>query len=354
MAKFFEEAVHGSTSNDIEFRIARKDGSQKWAAVSWQPIYDDKGTCLGHRSSIRDITIRKQMEIALRESENRFRRIAENARDIIFRMSLPDGRYEYVSPAAYDISGFTIEEHYNGTFNIHKIIHPDFAEYVNRQWKNLLQGKLIPFYEFKIKNRRGEERWIHQRNVPVKDDKGALIAIEGIVIDITELKHSEEELEKQRDMLEELVKERTEELERKSSTIEDLNVALKILLNQVQEDKESLEQRLTSNVNNLVLPYLERILNSRLDEQQRTYLYIIQTNLHEIISPFLHNIQQLNLTPREIQVANLVKEGKPTKEIAAIVGVATNAIDSYRNSIRTKLGLKKKKVNLQSYLQSLK
>jgi DNA-binding CsgD family transcriptional regulator len=155
-------------------------------------------------------------------------------------------------------------------------------------------------------------------------------------------------------MLEELVRERTAELGRKSSTVEELNVALKVLLHQVQEDKENLEQRLASNVKTLVLPYLERILKSHLDEQQRTCLDIIEANLHEIISPFLHNIQQFNLTPREIQVANLVKEGKTTKEIAPIVGVATNAIDSYRNSIRTKLGLNKKKVNLQSYLQSIK
>jgi DNA-binding CsgD family transcriptional regulator len=121
----------------------------------------------------------------------------------------------------------------------------------------------------------------------------------------------------------------------------------------VQEDKENLEQRLASNVKKLVLPYLERVRKSHLDEQQCAYLDIIKANLNEIVSPFLHNLQRFNLAPREAQIANLVKEGKSTKEIAAIVGITTNSIDSYRNNIRKKLGLNKKKVNLQSYLQSL-
>jgi PAS domain S-box-containing protein len=353
MKKLYQEAVEGSTGNDIEFLVRRKDGSARWAAASWQPIYNDAGASLGHRSSIRDITKRKQTEEALRESENRFRRFAENARDIIYRMSLPDGRYEYVSPAAYDISGFTAEEHYNGTFSIHKIIHPGFAEYIAEQWANLLKGKVSPYYEFKIITRSGDERWLHQRNVPVRDDGGSLIALEGIVTDITELKNAEETVKKHRDSLAELVKERTAELVRKSRTVEDLNMALKILLHQVQEDKENLEQRLASNVKKLVLPYLERVRKSRLDEQQCAYLDIIKANLNEIVSPFLHNLQRFNLAPREAQIANLVKEGKSTKEIAAIVGVTTNSIDSYRNNIRKKLGLNNKKVNLQSYLQSL-
>ena len=121
----------------------------------------------------------------------------------------------------------------------------------------------------------------------------------------------------------------------------------------MQEDKENLEQRFIANVNRLVLPYLEKVRKSRLDQQQSSCLDIVRANINEIMSPFLHKAQRLNLTPREIQVANLIKDGKTTKEIAEIIGVAPSAIDSYRNSIRMKLSLNKKKVNLQTYLQSL-
>jgi DNA-binding CsgD family transcriptional regulator len=151
-----------------------------------------------------------------------------------------------------------------------------------------------------------------------------------------------------------LVRERTSELEIKSKAVEELNVALKVLLHQVQEDKEHLEQRFVINVNKLVLPYLEKMKKGRLNEEQNSYLDIIRANLKGIMSPFLHNVQQFNLTQRETQVANLIKDGRTTKEIAEVVGVALDAVNSYRNSIRLKLGLNKKKVNLQAYLQSLR
>jgi PAS domain S-box-containing protein len=69
MSRAFRSALDGSTGNDVEFRIERKDGKIIWAAMSWQPIYDDKGNSLGHRESIRDITTRKEAEQALEKAE---------------------------------------------------------------------------------------------------------------------------------------------------------------------------------------------------------------------------------------------------------------------------------------------
>lgn len=69
MARAFQSARDGSTGNDVQFRIARKDGQIIWVEMSWQPIYDDKGDSLGHRESIRDITARKQAEQALEDAK---------------------------------------------------------------------------------------------------------------------------------------------------------------------------------------------------------------------------------------------------------------------------------------------
>ena len=142
-------------------------------------------------------------------------------------------------------------------------------------------------------------------------------------------------------------------LKKSNESLEELNTTLKVLLKQREEDKKSLEGRVVSNVKNLVIPYIEKMKKDHLNPQQTSHLTILETNLNEIVSPFLHTIRQLNLTPRETRIASLVKDGKTTKEIAEIMGVAASAIDSYRNSIRSKLGLNNKKVNLQSYLQSL-
>ncbi|MDT8303322.1 MAG: PAS domain S-box protein [Sedimentisphaerales bacterium] len=69
IGRAFQSALEGSTGNDVEFRIERKDGKIIWVAMSWQPIYDDKGNSLGHRESIRDITIRKEAEQALEKAK---------------------------------------------------------------------------------------------------------------------------------------------------------------------------------------------------------------------------------------------------------------------------------------------
>jgi len=64
----FRSALKGSTGNDVQFRIERKDGKVIWAELSWQPIYNDNGISLGHRESIRDITARKEAEEALEKA----------------------------------------------------------------------------------------------------------------------------------------------------------------------------------------------------------------------------------------------------------------------------------------------
>ena len=161
----------------------------------------------------RTITTLRSTEEALRESEARFRRLAENARDMIYRMSLPDGLYEYVSSASTRLLGYTPEEFYNTPQLVADVIHPDWLEYFEQAWKNLLEGEMPPFYEYQIRHKSGEVRWMNQRNVLVRDENGNIIAIEGIVTDVTERKHAEEEIRTFNAELEQRVKDRTAKLE---------------------------------------------------------------------------------------------------------------------------------------------
>jgi PAS domain S-box-containing protein len=140
---------------------------------------------------------REQSDRALRQSEHLFRMLAENARDMIFRAVLPDGKYEYASPASTAITGYAPEE-ISGfpTFAefVQTIIHPAFKQEFQKIWNHIKAGRIRPYYEYKIIHKNGDEKWIHQRSVLVSGKDGQPAAIEGIVTDITERKNLENKI----------------------------------------------------------------------------------------------------------------------------------------------------------------
>jgi DNA-binding NarL/FixJ family response regulator len=134
--------------------------------------------------------------------------------------------------------------------------------------------------------------------------------------------------------------------------LEEKIAALKTLTGQYKKDVDDFKQRVVANVNNLVLPSLDRMKETKLDEDQQVYLGVIRENLSEIIAPFLVSpgLQFSNLTPREIEVAKLVQMGKSSKQVARILRISIRAVDFHIDSLRKKLGLKKAKKNLKAYL----
>jgi len=115
---------------------------------------------------------------------------------MIYRMTLPEGRYEYVSPASLVMTGYRPEEFYANPDLIRSLIHPDWHEYFREQWDTLLEKKAPPFYEYQIIDRAGNTRWFNQRNLLVSDEQGNPVAIEGIVTDFTRQKNTERDLRK--------------------------------------------------------------------------------------------------------------------------------------------------------------
>jgi len=202
-------------------------------------------------------------------------------------------------------------------------------------------------------------------------------------VDVTEWKVAERKLQRAYETLEQRVQERTGELvmanvrlkreieERKhaeqsllqteealrlkSINLEEVNTALKVLLKRGEQEKDVLEEQVLSNIKELALPYLEKLRSTGLSDRQVTYVELLESTLNDIVSPFLRKLSShyLNFTPSEIQVANLIREGKATKEIAALLTTSRRAVEFHRNNIRNKLGLKKKQVNLRSYLMTL-
>lgn len=150
-------------------------------------------------SCLRMALYRFDTEKRLKESEERYFRLADNARDMIYRMSLDNGVYEYINKACMNVTGYSRDEFYNTPKFIMKIIHPDWQSYFNNEWAKLQCGEAAPVYEYQIISKSGEVRWLNQRNVLIKNENGVPSAIEGIVTDITQQKKAEEMLRLQRE-----------------------------------------------------------------------------------------------------------------------------------------------------------
>ncbi|MDQ5988394.1 MAG: hypothetical protein CSYNP_04154 [Syntrophus sp. SKADARSKE-3] len=189
--------------------------------------------------------------------------------------------------------------------------------------------------EIWVSNLKGKKAYLWCKASPLYDDDGNVVGAIESIRDITELKRKEKELKI------------------KAEELNDLNAALRVLLRQRDEDRSDLEDRILSNVKMLILPFVDKLKNHT-GEKGQSYLRQIESNLNDIISPFAHklSVAHLDLTNKEIQVANLIREGKTTKEIAEIVNVSENAVNVYRHHIRKKFGLTKLQ-NLRSFLASL-
>ena len=157
-----------------------------------------------------------------------------------------------------------------------------------------------------------------------------------------------EELKITHDTLESRVRERTIELE-------ETNTALQVLIKKGNKEQKTLEENLQSNINQLVTPFLSKLRLSQSNPERLTYLNILEANLNQIVSPFINQLSAAhrNLTPKEIQIAEMVKQGKRSKEIAQLFGISVGTVITHRNNIRKKLNLKSRDANLRSHLLSL-
>ncbi|MBI5846030.1 MAG: PAS domain S-box protein [Deltaproteobacteria bacterium] len=145
------------------------------------------------------------------------------------------------------------------------------------------------------------------------------------------------------------------ELEVKVRQLQEVNEALRQILAQNKEDGKKFEQRIVANVEDLVLPYVRRLKGTSLDVDQKVYVNVIESNLSELVAPFMRQIgnKHANLTPREIEVANMVRMGASSKEISKLLDISKRAVEFHRDSLRKKLNLKKSKRNLRAYLASI-
>ena len=190
----------------------------------------------------------------------------------------------------------------------------------------------------------------------IKDAAGRYLETLPLRVDIALKRHrTERQLQEYQENLEVLVHERTKQLDIETQKLEEMNTALRVILNQRNEDKVRIEETILGNLKELVFPYIRSLKKLERSKQKRAYIEIIESNLNSIIEPFAKRLSSkfINLTPMEIKVADLIKHGKSTKEIAEMFSLSQKTVETHRSIIRRKLGLTHKKANLRTYLLSL-
>jgi PAS domain S-box-containing protein len=345
--KNFEEVMMGKEVPPYELAYRKANGKRLAVEVNTEPLFRD-GKVVGLIGISRDVTERIRIEKALRQSQEKYQLLVEHSlQGIAIAQGMP-ARLVFVNPALADILGYTIDELLSlppgkGI----KLIDDEYQDMFWGRYRDRIEGKSVPSrYEVVVVRRDGTKRWVELFANRIEYDGKP--AVQAVFVDITERKLAREALEKAHHELEARVKERTAQLE-------EVNSALRVLLKQRDMDRRELEEKVMLNVKELVIPYAQKLRTNLADVKQIAYLNILESNLNDIISPFAHKLSSryISLTPTEIQTAQLIKDGRTTKEIAELLNVSTRTVESHRQNIRIKMGLHAKRANLRSYLLSM-
>jgi len=140
------------------------------------------------KASIKVALYKHEKENRLKLSEERFRRLAENNQDMIFRISLPEGKYDFVNHSCSKITGYPPQKFYEKNLFLKELIHPDWKDYFEREWQKIVNSEPIPFLEFEIIDSSGNSKWVHQSNSYIYDDACKTSFLEGIITDITNIR----------------------------------------------------------------------------------------------------------------------------------------------------------------------
>jgi len=178
---------------------------------------------------------------------------------------------------------------------------------------------------------------------PMLDNAGNFIGSFAVLTDITYQKQTERRLQ-----------EANERLEAEQAAMSEKNIALKEVLSQIEQEKEQIKRQVQSNVDRILSPLL-RTVKEKADENLGTYMRLLEDCLDEISAPFVNSLERkfASLSPREIEICNMIKSGLSSKQIAETLNTSPHTVHNQRKQIRRKLGLTDREVNLRSYLQTL-
>lgn len=283
-------------------------------------------------------------------------------------------RFTLWNPRMSEITGYSMKQ--INRLGWYQTMYPDpeMQEKARQRMAKMRDNENLNYERWVITRADGAERTlrISTSSLGASGNGTQVIALMQDITDseeLAELKIAQQTLKKTMAQLENEVKQRTyadsrlleanrtleQKIKSRTAVLEETNAALRVILDQRERDKRALSESIMANLNQLVYPYLKQLSQTPMNTRQTALLEILQVNLTQVTRPFASQMtsSHFNLTPMEIKVADLIRNGQSNKDIAEILCVSPNTILTHRYHIRKKLDLKNKKVNLRSFLKSL-
>lgn len=292
----------------------------------------------------------EQVEEELRKSEEKYRQLVEAAGAVIFITNY-EGEYLFMNDLAAEHLGGRPDDFIGQ--NVFDIFPQEVAEHYISGIRNIIKNCRGHVDESETVL-QGERHWFRTIGQPLTDPSGKPYAAMFISIDETERRQAQDKLTEYTNNLEKVVKDRTEELELQAMKLEQTNTALRVLVKEREKDKNDLQEQILSNIKKLIIPYID-ILMPLLNKDNHHILDLLNSNLNDLTSNFSCTLssEKYGLTSSEVLIADLIRQGNKTKEIAQLNNISHKTVEVHRNNIRKKLGIAGKKTNLQIYLRTL-
>jgi PAS domain S-box-containing protein len=322
--------------DSVDYEIIKKDGSTGWLRINNRYIYDGENI-IGSTVVAQNITERRRAEEELKKSEQKFRTLV-NAAPYGIQLTDKKGKIVYSNPAHHAIQGYA-DGKLIGRYIWDLIIDEEKKIRTKKYYSDLIENISSPVVYFN-KNQTKDGRLIDvQINWDyIRNTSGDVEGIISIVRDITEKKQLEDALHESNEQLIEM------------------NAALNALIKNMEVKESDFQEQVTANIQHLVLPYLHKLKDNTANSARKSLIDIVELNLNKITANFTHQLSSslYSLTSTEIKVADLVRLGKTTKEIATTLNISHKTVESHRERIRKKLGISNQKINLRSHLLSIK